>query len=55
MCTVDGKTVTLQRGKWNEKGIIVAIFKCNVPQATEEYLEDCLGNVNLDQTPHFLG
>ena len=37
-----------------EEGTFVAVFEYNLPRATEQLFEDCLGNANVEQTPHFL-
>lgn len=37
-----------------EEGTFVAIFEYNLPRATEQLFEDCLGNANVEETPHFL-
>lgn len=49
------QTLALQKAHGMGEAIVVAIFECNLPQATEQFLEDCVWNANnVEQTPHYL-
>lgn len=37
-----------------EEEIVVTISEYNLLHAIEQFLEDCLGNTNIEQTLHFL-